>query len=52
MINFSELLDCADVQSYIIDHAVDMADFSTCSFSDIWLREILSKSLFLCIRRR
>lgn len=35
MINFSELLDCADVQSYIIDHAVDMADFSTCSFSDI-----------------
>ena len=35
MIDFSELLSCADVQSYIIDHAVDMADFSTCSFSDI-----------------
>ena len=35
MIDFSELLSCADVQSYIFDHAVDMADFSTCSFSDI-----------------
>ncbi len=35
MIDFSELLNCADLQTYVIDHEDDMADFSTCSFSDI-----------------
>ena len=35
MIDFSELLTCADLQTYVFDHADDMADFSTCSFSDI-----------------
>lgn len=35
MIDFSELLNCTDLQSYVNDHADDMADFSTDSFSDI-----------------
>lgn len=35
MIDFLELLNCSDLQAYVIDHADDMADFSNCSFSDI-----------------
>lgn len=35
MIDFSELLNCTDLQAYVNDHADDMADFSTDSFSDI-----------------
>lgn len=35
MIDFSELLNCTDLQAYVNDHSDDMADFSTDSFSDI-----------------